>query len=73
MRAITLKFDEALAGAAQKRARLEHRTLEILLRNWLAEYAGQEARVRRFDDVINSVHGKVSVGRKLTRDEMNER
>ncbi len=73
MRTITLSIDEHLMEAAERRARLEHTTLEILLSNWLAEYAGQEERVRRFDDAINSIRGKVSVGRKLTRDEMNER
>ena len=73
MRTITLKLDEELAEAAEQRARLEHTTLEILLSNWITEYARQEDRVRRFDDAINAVRGKVSVGRKLTRDEMNER
>jgi len=73
MRTITLKLDEELAEAAEQRARLEHTTLEILLSNWLADYAGQEARARRYDEVMNSVRGKVVVGRKLTRDEMNER
>ena len=73
MRTITLKLDEELAEAAEQRARLEHTTLEILLSNWITEYARQEDRIRRFDDAINAVRGKVSVGRKLTRDEMNER
>lgn len=73
MRTITPEFDEELAEAAEERALLEHTTLEILLSNWIAEYARQEDRVRHFDYAINSVRRKVSVGRKLTRDEMNER
>jgi len=73
MKTITPKFDEELVEAAEERARLEHTTIEILLRNWIAEYARQEDRVSRFDDAIDMVRGRVSVGRKLTRDEMYER
>ena len=73
MKTITPKFDEELVEAAEERARLEHTTIEILLSNWIAEYARQEDRVSRFDDAIDMVRGRVSVGRKLTRDEMYER
>ncbi len=73
MKTITLNVDEHLIEAAEERARKAHTTLEIQFNAWLADYAGQEARARRYDEVMNSVRGKVVVGRKLTRDEMNER
>ena len=73
MKTITLNVDEHLIDAAEERARKAHTTLEIQFNTWLAEYAGQEARARRYDEVMDSIRGKVNVGRKLTRDEMNER
>lgn len=73
MENLTLSVDENLLSAAREAARMNHTTLEIALNDWLAEYAGREARARRYDEVMDSIRGKVRVGRKLTRDEMNER
>lgn len=73
MKNITLSADDELIDAARERARLEHTTLNDQFRRWLADYAQSEQRLRRYDAVMDQLRGKVRVGRKLTRDEMNER
>jgi hypothetical protein len=73
MKNITLSADEKLIEAARERARIEHTTLNEQFRNWLEEYAQQKQRMRRYDAVVAELRGKVRVGRKLSRDEVNER
>ena len=73
MKNITLSADDELIEAARERARAEHTTLNDEFRHWLAEYARPGQRLDRYDAVMARVRGKVRVGRKLTRDEMNER
>jgi len=73
MKNITLSADEKLIEAARERARSEHTTLNAEFRQWLENYARQDDRMRRYDEVVSRLCGKVRVGRKLTRDEMNER
>ena len=73
MKNITLSADEKLIEAARERARAEHTTLNEQFRHWLADYARHQERLQRYDQVIGALRGKVRVGRKLTRDEMNER
>jgi hypothetical protein len=72
MKNITLSADEELIEAARERARAENTTLNEQFRRWLGDYAHQQ-RVRRYEEVMAGLRGKVVVGRKLTRDEMNER
>jgi hypothetical protein len=72
MKNITSSADEALIEAARERARAENTTLNEQFRRWLAEYAHKQ-RLRRYEEVMSGLRGKVVVGRKLTRDEMNER
>jgi hypothetical protein len=73
MKNITLSADEHLIEAARQRAINEHTTLNEQFRLWLEEYARKQDQLRRFDETINELRGKLKVGRKLTRDEMNER
>lgn len=73
MKNITLSADEALIEAARERARSEHTTLNEQFRRWLADYAHTRERMQRYDDVMATLRGSLKVGRKLTRDEMNER
>jgi hypothetical protein len=70
---ITLSADEALIGAARERARSDHTTLNEASRRWLAEYAHQRERMQRYDEVMASLRGSVKVGRKLSREQRNER
>ena len=73
MKNITLSADEKLIEAARERARAEHTTLNEQFRLWLAGYARREQQAERAMEVIRELRGKLRVGRKLTRDEMNER
>ena len=73
MKNITLSADEALIEAARQRARTEHTTLNAQFRLWLADYARREQQAERAMETIRELRGKLRVGRKLTRDEMNER
>ncbi len=73
MKNITLSADEALIEAARERARAEQTTLNEQFRRWLAEYAQTKDRLQRYDAVMHQLRGKLVVGKKLTRDDMNER
>ncbi|HWH84178.1 MAG TPA: hypothetical protein VNU71_18260 [Burkholderiaceae bacterium] len=72
MKNITLTADDALIEAARERARSENTTLNEQFRLWLASYARQQ-QMRRYEQVMSGLRGKLVVGRKPTRDEMNER
>ena len=72
MKNITLSADEAIIEAAREQARAEHTTLNQQFRIWLASYA-QRQRMQRYEEVMTQLRGKIVVGRKLTREEMNER
>ena len=73
MKNITLSADDELIETARRRARSEHTTLNEQFRRWLEEYAQPEQRLQRYDAVMAELRAKVRVGRKLTREEMNER
>lgn len=73
MKNITLSADERLIDAARERARAERTTLNEQFRRWLAEYALAQQRLQRCDDVMVQLRGKLKVGRKLDREEMNQR
>ena len=73
MKNITLSAEERVIEAARDRAREERTTLNEQFRRWLAEYARQRGRMERYDQVIQDLRGKLRVGRRLSRDEMNER
>ena len=73
MKNITLSADEDLIEAARKRALAEHTTLNEQFRIWLEEYARKQQQLRFYDDTVDELRGKLKVGRKLTREEMNER
>lgn len=73
MRNITLSADENLIEAARRRAAARHTTLNAQFRLWLADYAGQETRAAQAMRTVREIQGKLRVGRKLTREEMNER
>jgi len=72
MKNITLSADEALIEAARAQAKADNTTLNEQFRLWLAAYARKQ-RMQRYEEVMAGLRGKVVVGRKLTRDEMNER
>ena len=69
---ITLSADEELIRKAREKAQREHTTLNASFREWLKSYVSAEAKVRNFDDLMQSL-SYVKTGKKLTREEMNER
>lgn len=73
MKNITLSADESLIEAARARARAEQTTLNEQFRRWLAAYAQTDARMDRYEAVMEQVRGKMKVGRRLSRETMNER
>ena len=73
MRNITLSADDALIEAARRKAAREHTTLNEQFRLWLADYAGRERRAAEAVHAMRELQGRLNVGRKLTREEMNER
>lgn len=73
MKNITLSADEHLIEAARERARAEHTTLNEQFRRWLADYAQAQKRLQRYDELMAQSDGKLRVGRKLSRDDMNAR
>lgn len=72
MRNITLSADEHLIDAARQRAQADNTTLNEQFRQWLADYA-HGRRAKEYEEAMASLRGRLRVGRKLTRDEMNER
>ncbi len=73
MRNITLSADEGLIVAARQRAASERTTLNAQFRLWLEDYVGRERQAAQALTVMRELQGRLRVGRKLTRDEMNER
>lgn len=73
MRNITLSADENLIDEARKHATSRNTTLNAEFRLWLKDYVGRERQAARAMETIREIQGKLSVGRKLTREEMNER
>ena len=70
---ITITLEEELIDAAIKRARAEHTTIDDLVRRWLSDYAARQETLQKFDALTKELSGKVRIGRKPTREEMNER
>jgi hypothetical protein len=73
MKNITLSADEQLIEAARERARAAHTTLNEEFRRWLVSYAKPQEALQRYEAAMAGLAGQLRVGRKLTRDEMNER
>jgi hypothetical protein len=73
MKNITLSADEALIEAARARARAEQTTLNEQFRRWLAAYAQTRGGMDRYEAVMQGLRGKLKVGRKLSRESINER
>lgn len=73
MKNVTLSADERLIEAARERARSMHSTLNEEFRRWLERYAAPDHGLQHYDAVMAQLRGRVKVGRKLSRDEMNER
>jgi hypothetical protein len=73
MKNITLSADDKLIAAARARAHAEQTTLNEQFRRWLADYVSSDQQAQDAMAVIQELRGKLRVGRKLTREEMNGR
>ena len=73
MKNITLSADGALIEAARRRAAGERTTLNEQFRRWLADYVGRKQQAAEAVQVMRELQGRLRVGRRLTREEMNER
>ena len=73
MKNITLSADENLIEEARRRATAQSTTLNSQFRLWLADYVGRDRQAARAMRTVRELRGKLRVGRKLTREEMNER
>ena len=70
---VTLSADENLIADARRRAAAENTTLNAQFRLWLEDYVGREQQAAKALQTMRELQGKLRVGRKLTREEMNER
>lgn len=74
MKNITFSMDENLIEAARRRASLENTTLNELFRLRLESYVHRKQRTTSAMKTIREAQRSVRTGgRKLTREEMNER
>ncbi len=72
MKNITFSADEAKIEQAREVARSEHRTLNDAFREWLEQYSSRRPTREEIKALFDRLK-YVDAGRKLTRDEMNER
>ena len=69
---ITFSAEEELIAQARARAESENTTLNNEFRRWLTKYAQQIRDGEELERLMNHFH-YVRVGRKFSRDELNER
>lgn len=69
---ITLSGEERLIYSAREKAQAANTTLNALFRRWLASYVGQSAAKHDYQNLMTRL-SYAEPGRKLSRDEMNER
>ena len=72
MKNITLSADEHLIEQARLLAKSQHKTLNAMFREWLAEITAQTGGLQEFEALMKRLM-HVQAGRRFTRDEMNER
>jgi predicted transcriptional regulator len=69
---ITLSADEDLIERARQVAREQHKTLNEMFREWLAQVAGSSDAAAEYRELMDSL-GYVNAGRHFSREELNER
>ena len=70
MKRITFSADDAPVDVARQLARMQQTTLSAQARLWFVAYASGK---KSLDDLTRSIAGVARVGRRLSRDKMNER
>jgi hypothetical protein len=72
MKNIAFSADEDLIEKARAAARARHETLNVAFRQWLEQLATQPGNGAEYDSLMQRLQ-HVEAGRRLIRDEMNER
>jgi hypothetical protein len=71
MKSITVSADEQLIEQAREVARKKGTTLNQAFRDWLESYARPDDVVARYRELMKRLD--IRIGRKFSREEMNER
>jgi hypothetical protein len=72
-RDLVISIDEELLVEASGKAASEHQSLDVFVRQWLAEYVAGKNRVERYQQLMRRLNHVRAPARKISRDEMNER
>jgi len=72
VRNVTLSADEHLIEQARSVAKAQHKTLNMLFREWLHQLTTQHGETQSYEALMQRL-GHVRAGRRFSRDEMNER
>ena len=72
MKNITFSAHEALIEPVRLLAKWQHKTLNILFREWLEQITSRSGNQQEYDALMARFE-HVNAGRGFTRDEMNER
>lgn len=72
MKNITLSAEDHLIDRAREVAREQHRTLNEMFREWLAQVSGTSNAGDEYLELMKRL-SYVKAGKHFTRDEMNER
>jgi hypothetical protein len=72
MRNVTLSAEANLIERAREVAREQHRTLNEMFREWLAQVSGVSDAAEEYRELMDSL-SYVDAGRHFSREELNER
>jgi hypothetical protein len=72
LKKITFSAEEADVAGAREKAQAQRTTLNEAFRQWLKAYVGSAASHSEYQHVMRRL-SHVSPGKKLSRDELNER
>jgi hypothetical protein len=72
MKNITLSADEEMIEQAREEAQLRKTTLNNLFREWLGELVSNRQRAKELDQLLKRLN-YANAGRKISREELNER
>jgi hypothetical protein len=74
MKNITLSAEDSLIEQARQVARVQHKTLNQMFREWLSDIATRQNNTREYRALMRDIRQSGAVaGRKFSREEMNER
>lgn len=70
---VTLTIEDGLLKKARDKASAQHKTLNLLFREWVRQYVGAcQSRSQGYYDLMKKLK-HVNAGRKFSREELNER